>query len=60
MEEDVAEALTITHLCQELHCLPRTGGLLDQDSFYVWMMEQVIAAEREKEARDNKNKPGKK
>jgi hypothetical protein len=54
MDEDVAEAIAITNMCQEFHCLPREGGLLDQDSYLVWKMQIVMAAKAEKQARDQK------
>jgi hypothetical protein len=41
-----------------LNCLPRPGGLLDQDGFDVWRMLQVIQALDEKDVRDAKKKPG--
>lgn len=55
MDEDVAYAIQITSLCQELHCLPRAGGLLDQDSYHVWIMEQVLLAQNKKAERDQRN-----
>jgi hypothetical protein len=56
MDDDVAYAVYITQLCQELHCLPSAGGLLDQDSYHVWMMGKVIDAQNERRAKDNKKK----
>ena len=47
---DVLEAIRITRLCEALHCLPKPGGLFDQDSYHVWLMEQVLAADAEKAA----------
>lgn len=53
----MADAIEMTVLCQELHCLPHAGGLLDQDSYHVWLMRAVIAGQREKEERQkNMNK----
>lgn len=51
-EEDVAQAIEMTRLCQALHCLPDEGGLLNQDSYHVWLMQQVLAADVEAENRD--------
>jgi len=42
-------------LCQSFYCLPNTGGLLDQDPFWVEAMGTVIAAQAAKaEAEKNK------
>ena len=54
MDDDVAEIVTITSLCQELHCLPRSGGLLDQDGYIVWAMQQVLIAQNERREKDKK------
>ena len=44
----------MTRLCQEFHVLPNAGGLLDQDSYHIWLMANVIEADREKEAQEDK------
>jgi hypothetical protein len=51
---DVVEAIEMTVLCQEFHCLPSAGGLLDQDSYRVWQMELVTAAQTEREKLERK------
>lgn len=48
-DDDVGMAIEITALCETLHCLPRAGGLFDQDPLVVYMMREVIVAQREKE-----------
>lgn len=48
-EEDVKDAIDLTNMCQELHCLPGPGGLLDQDAYHIHMMRCVIIAQREAE-----------
>lgn len=35
-------------LCQTFYCLPNSGGLLDQDPFWVEAMGVVIAAQAQK------------
>ena len=50
----MAEAIELTNLCQELHCLPGAGGLLDQDSKHVWLMKLVLAAQVEKAHKDQR------
>lgn len=52
VDEDVAEAINLTNLCRSLGCLPRSGGLLDQDSYHVYMMEAVLNAEQIKKERE--------
>jgi hypothetical protein len=51
---DVIEAMELTVMCQELHCLPSAGGLLDQDSYHVWIMNLVTSAQAERAALDRK------
>jgi hypothetical protein len=48
----VATAIDITTLCRELHVLPRPGGLLDQDSYHVWLIQETLAVLSEKEKKD--------
>jgi hypothetical protein len=42
-------AVNMTVLCRELHVLPGPGGLLDQDSYHVWLIEQTLQVLNEKE-----------
>lgn len=41
-------------MCQHLHCLPGPGGLLDQDSFFVEVMDMVVDAQGVKQELDRK------
>jgi hypothetical protein len=52
--EDVILAVEMTNLCQALNCLPRAGGLLDQDSYQVWLMQKVLEAQAERAELDRK------
>lgn len=45
-------AVEMTTLCRELGVLPRAGGLLEQDSYHVWLMQETIAVLNEKERID--------
>jgi len=54
MDEDVAEAIELTVMCQEFHSLPQAGGLYDQDSYDVWRMGLVLEAQAERAAKDAK------
>jgi hypothetical protein len=53
-DEEVEYAVTITSLCQALHCLPRPGGLLDQDAHDVLLMQAVLIAQEERVELDRK------
>lgn len=55
----VAQAITMTNLCQALHVLPQAGGLLDQDALHVYMIECVLSAQNERaEMERNKQAQG--
>lgn len=41
-------------MCEKLHTLPRAGGLFDQDSLFVYVMEHYQVAVNEREQIDNK------
>ena len=51
------DAIQMTIMCQELHCLPGAGGLLDQDSKHVWLMTLVSNAQAER-AKLEQNRAG--
>lgn len=53
-DQDVADAIELTVMCQEFNCLPGVGGLLDQDSYYVWQMQLVKNAQTERSELDRK------
>lgn len=42
----------MTVLCRDLGVLPKAGGLLDQDSYHVWLLQETLAVLHEKERRD--------
>lgn len=31
-------------MCQEFHCLPEVGGILDQDPMFIYFTEVVLEA----------------
>lgn len=53
-DPDVRDAIEMTVMCQEFNCLPNEGGLLDQDSYYVWLLMAVIEAQAERQKIENK------
>lgn len=54
-DEDVAQALALAYMCKEFNCLPNAGGLLDQDAYHVWIMEQVATAQGERHEKERKS-----
>lgn len=40
--------INYVHLCQSFQCLPRSGGLMDQDFLFVLLMQQVTHADQVK------------
>jgi hypothetical protein len=51
-DEEVSSAVDMTILCRELHVLPGPGGLLDQDSYHVWLLQNTLEVLNEKEKQD--------
>jgi hypothetical protein len=51
-DEEVARAIDMTVLCRDLGVLPGSGGLLEQDSYHVWLLQETLAVFREKEQAD--------
>ena len=47
--ERFAEVLS---LCEALHCLPKDGGLFDQDGYLVMGMQSVLVARYEEQKRE--------
>lgn len=45
-------AVEMTLLCRDLGVLPKAGGLLDQDSYHVWLIQQTLAVLAKKEKQD--------
>lgn len=65
-DRETAMMIEITDFCQRLHVLPRSGGLLDQDSYLIWGIGLVMSAreqrrqlEEQQEERKAKRKGGK-
>ena len=53
-DDDVAELIIITNLCQTLHCLPGPGGLFNQHPYLVEGMKLVLMAQNEKAEMETK------
>lgn len=52
--------IEMTNLCEAFGVLPRSGGILDQDSYLVWGMTLVLNAkvERQKLEEERAKKEG--
>lgn len=48
MDPEVAEVISIVRLCQTMSTMPRPGGLFDQDSLFVYLLERVLLADQKK------------
>lgn len=55
-EDDVIEAINLTRMCDAYGTLPRAGGVLDQDSYHIWLIEQVHRADKIKWDREHPKK----
>ena len=55
-DPDVAMAIELTSMCQTFNCLPKVGGLLDQDPVHIYMMREVLLAQVEKDKLESKNR----
>lgn len=51
-DEEVAMAVEMTVLCRDLGVLPKAGGLLDQDAYHVWLIQNTLQVLNEKERSD--------
>jgi hypothetical protein len=47
------DILTTVRLCAKYHVLPESGGLLDQDNYFVYWMTRVMHWENVKQELDN-------
>lgn len=52
-DAEVLSILRLVRLCQSLNALPGPGGLLDQDAYFVYLVEKVLSYDEERQAIDN-------
>lgn len=52
VDDDVAMFINITNMCKSLGTLPRSGGLLDQDSYMIYGIQTVLEGMAERERLD--------
>jgi hypothetical protein len=45
-------AIDMTVLCRDLHVLPQAGGLLDQDSYHMYLIQETLAVLNERERQE--------
>jgi hypothetical protein len=50
---EAAQTLNWVNLCERHHCLPRAGGLFDQDSLAVFVMQHVASWYGERQRMEN-------
>jgi hypothetical protein len=48
-DPEVEIAMRITNMCKALNCLPGPGGLLEQDSYVMWLVESTLIVQNEKD-----------
>lgn len=46
---ELGQFMDLYGLCRKLKVLPQAGGLLDQDSYYVFLMRHALACEQERD-----------
>jgi hypothetical protein len=49
---EVMQILQLVRLCQATGTLPESGGLLDQDSYFIFLLETVLGADAERAERE--------
>lgn len=52
-DDEVRLAVELTDMCETFGVLPRAGGLLDQDYYYIVLMYAVLRARAIKHNRDH-------
>jgi hypothetical protein len=52
LDDETAEIIALVRTCQAMNVLPLAGGLFDQDSYFVYLLQQVISADTKKAERD--------
>jgi hypothetical protein len=48
-DDEVSAILGLIRTCQSMGCLPLAGGLLDQDSYFVFLLQVVLVCDMERE-----------
>jgi hypothetical protein len=51
-DREVQMAIEMTLLCRDLGVLPQAGGLLDQDAYHVWLLQETLGVLNEAEHRE--------
>lgn len=50
--------INVIKICEEMHTLPHPGGLLQQDSLFVYVLHQYLVFKGQKQELDNKKSGG--
>lgn len=56
--QEAQRFLEIFSMCMRLNTLPNSGGLLDQDSLYVFLAKHAILCQQEREELDERRRTG--
>jgi len=51
---EAAALLELTYFARELHLLPRQGGVLDQDSYFIHFFNHIIQLQNKREELDRR------
>jgi hypothetical protein len=51
-DEEVVGIVNLVRMCQQLRALPQAGGIYDQDSYFVFLYQQVVDADNERQRLD--------
>ena len=52
-DPEVVMVVNMVRMCQKMNTLPTAGGLLDQDSYFVYLLNVVLAADEKRQELDN-------
>lgn len=58
--QEAKTILSIVTLCDRFHTMPKAGGLFEQDSLFVYMLDSIMAWEYERQELDRANASRKK
>lgn len=53
---EAAAFIEIFALCQQMNTLPMSGGLLDQDSYFVFLLKFALTCQRERQELDERRR----
>lgn len=54
LENEATRVIGLVSLVQEFHVLPRAGGILDQDCYFVFLLNHVLLFQQARHELDQK------